>query len=61
MANKIETLIKGQDKIAPRTKTRAVSDDNGVNLDTLLSQKQSNLTHLMLVLVYLLLVQEVML
>lgn len=44
MATKIETIKKGSDFIAPRTKTSAITDSNDVSLDTLLSGKQSTLT-----------------
>lgn len=45
MAN-IETLYQDKNKtspIYPRSKTSAITDDNGVNVDILLEQKQSTL------------------
>ena len=43
MATFIETLRKGLDQIAPRTKTKAVSDDNGNNLDDILTEIESDI------------------
>lgn len=37
--SEIKTLKDGNTQIAPRTKTKAVQDDNGTNLDLLLSNK----------------------
>ena len=35
----IKTLLEGTTKIAPRTKVKAVSDDNNVGLDAILDDK----------------------
>ena len=38
----IKTLKDGLKKIAPRTKTKAITDDNNKNLDTILSEKANS-------------------